>query len=510
MPKDDLQELINTLSSAEKRYYTSAKGGEGYNVILFNTINSMQEYDKQLLKKKLNKNPELVKNLSKYKTDTYVDILRELRTYREDKYKSVDVRLKVWLTNADLLIERGLYKRAIDYTRKARQLAEKYDKYIVLLEIIEKERELIRSLNYKDRLEKRSKLVEEKSRILGIINDEHRYNDISSALYAEFRRMPATGESRQKKLDAIIDDEIVRDKTRVISFTSQYRYMQIKATHALLLGDREKAHQYYVKAIECWERHPHQRDEYTRVYVEQYFNYLNSLIRTGRHEEYERAMQIVKAKIMSKNIHEQVMIFQRLSYSELLYHLNRGNVERLLELLEETEQKLKRYEGKVTIPMNHSFQNMRAQILFFCHKYEEALREFQKITSNKDINRIDIKCAAWIFQLAIAYENGDEDDIDFFKNTCRSARRYFSKLKTEDNLNEVYNICTDRLHKLDKAALGDRRAMCIAFKEELEALNEIPEKRCIGLEEMIIWLKSIIIRKSMLDILKGRRNRESG
>jgi len=494
MPRDDLQELISTLSSAEKRYYTSAKGGEGYNAVIFETIKGMQEYDRETLIKKL-KNPKLIKNLAKYKSDTYTDILRELRTYREDKYKSVDIRLKVWLTNADLLIERGLYKRADDFIKKAKELAGKYDKFLVLMEVIAKEEELVRKLNYKDLLERRDELVWEKNNVLRIINDEHRYNDISYQLYAVFQRKSGgIGENLKSKLDTIIDDEVIRDKTRAVSFISQYRYPQIQATYHLLLGEKEQAHQHYVEVIKCWNKHAHQREEYTETYVGHYFNYLNSLIRTGRHEEYEAAMQWGKEEIKSKNIHEQLMVFQRLSYSEILYHMNRGNIERFVELMDEADQKLKKYEGQVIIPTHQAFQNIKAQILFFRQKHEQAREVLQYITSNKDIDRIEIKCCAWILLLAIACETEDDN----FSNIHRAANRYFKKIEKEETLNHFYEVCLKKLQQLDKAPLGDRKKLRNEFKETLMTLPQ----SAVGLEEMLIWLEALANRRPMLDVLK--------
>jgi len=484
MPRDDLQELISTLSSAEKRYYTNAKGGEGYNAVIFETIKGMQEYDKEMLIKKLN-NPKLIKNLAKYKSDTYNDILRELRAYREDKYKSVDIRLKVWLTNADLLIERGLYKRADDFIKKGKALAIKYDKFLFLMEVIAKEEELTRKLNHKDLLEKRDELVKEKNRALKIINDEHHYNNISYALYAVFQgKSGGIGKNLKNKLDTIIDDEVMRDKTRAVSFTSQYRY-----------SEKELAHQYYVQVIECWNKHPHQRDEYTQTYVGHYFNYLNSLIRTGRHQEYEQAMQQGKEEIKSKNIHEQLMVFQRLSYSELLYHMNRGNVERFVELMDEADQKLKKYEGQIIIPTHQAFQNTKAQILFFRQKYRQAREILQNIAGNKDIGRIEIKCCAWVLLLAIACETEDDN----FTNIHRSASRYFRKLDKKEALNDFYKLCLKRLQQLDKAPLGDRKALRQEFKEALLAL---PQKATVGLEEILIWLEALMSGRSMLEVLK--------
>lgn len=495
MPRDDLQELINTLSSAEKRYYTNAKGGEGYNAVIFETIKGMEEYDRETLIKKL-KNPKLVKNLAKYKSDTYNDILRELRAYREDKYKSVDIRLKVWLTNADLLIERGLYKRADDFIKKAKELATKYDKFLILMEVIAKEEELARKLNHKDLLKKREELSREKNRALKIINDEQRYNDISYALYAVFQsRRGGNGENLKNKLDAIIDDEIMQDKTRAVSFASQYRYPQIQATYHLLLGEKEQAHQHYVQVIECWNKHIHQRDEYTEIYVGHYFNYLNSFIRTGRHEEYEAAMQWGKEEIKSKNIHEQLMVFQRLSYSELFYHMNKGNVERFVELMDEADQKLKKYEGQLIIPTHQAFQNTKAQILFFRQKYREARKVLQHITGNKDISRIEIKCCAWILLLAIACETEDDN----FANIHRSASRYFRKLDKEGALNDFYKLCLKKIQQLDKAPIGDRKTIRQEFKDALLAL---PQKATVGLDEMLIWLEALVSCRSMLEVLK--------
>ncbi len=502
MPRDDLHQLVHNLSTAEKKYYAQQKGGGGNNLTIFNALNELDEYSKEAVEKRLRHHPDILKNISKYKNDLFKDILSELRAYRQDKYKSVDITLQAHLADVDLLMERTLYDRAGKLLKVTKELAMKFDKYLILLEIIKREEDLIRRLNPKKKREKRMSLIEEKKTICKTIDDENSYNSTVYLLFAAWQRLPRRGSEEAKaELSEIIKGELMLDEKRAISFCSKFRFQQIYALYYSMIGEDILSCQYYKRVIDIWDAHVHQREEYTLIYVDHLMNYLSALLKLGKQGEFENKLKWAKENVKPKYIHEKAMAFQTLSYVDLLYLFNTGQTERLTALAKEISKKMKFYSGKIDVPDYQAFLSTNAQIQFVLGKKDEAFKNFKQIIENRELRRIDVKCCAWVLLMAIAYDKGLEN----FDNLYRSTKRYMGGLKT-GQLKNFYAISLKTIQQLYNMPLDDRKTALQGFNEKLKELEQQPTEHTAGLEEMLIWSEHKLRRHvSMMDILKERR-----
>ncbi len=503
MPKDTLHQLIHTLTSTEKRYYMKSKG-DSHQTLLFGAMNKIDEYDDTLLEKKLNKHKEVLKHINKYKHDTLTDIIRTMRTHRQDKNESVNVRLKVYLMDIDFLIERGLYEYASKYIREAKKLAVKYEKYEVILELIQYERGLIKRLYSKDYIEMTDILIKEKNNIMSIINDESRYNDILYFLYSAWQRLPNSNDKlRRKYLDKLMDDELLLTEERAVSFISQYRFYQIHASYNTLINDIEKAYIYYKKVIDCWNDYPHQKFEYRLSYVWHIHNYLGTCIRLNNDIEFEKMLNKVKKEIIPQTPHEETIVLETLYRPELLYYLNKADFDKLGTFISTLQPKLDRYLDKMRTSSAQGFQINITMTLFFMGKYKKAFQGFDRIIKQKLRTRIDIQCCSWILKLAIAYEA----EYDNFDNLYRAAQRFFKKISPKE-INSFYPLCLQYLYKLNNAPLSETKQIFINFNTVLEELYKDKTQHTFGLNELTVWTEYIISKKPMTDIIRFHKNKK--
>ncbi len=499
MPKDTLHRIIHTLSVSEKGYYTKAKGDSNY-TILFDAMNKMEEYDRATLEKRLNKHKDLLKHIAKYKNDTYSDIIKVMRSYKQERDKSVNVRLKVYLIDINFLIERGLYENALKYINDAKKLATKYEKYEILLEIIHHERGLVKRLYSKDFIDMTDNLIKEKNNMMSIVNDESRYNDILYFLYSAWQRLPNSDDKlRRKYLDGLMNDELLTDEERAISFISQYRFYQIHAVYNHLIGNIPKSHKYYKRVLDCWDDYPYQKSEHMLTYVNHIHNYLNSCVRLKAHESFETVLDKAKKEIKARNPHEEAVIFEQLYNPEFFYYLNRADFDKLDNIILDVKSKLKKYSGKMNTSTAHIFRITLNIALFVMGKYEEAFEGFDAVIKQKLRTRIDTQCCSWVLKLAIAYERQD----DSFDNLYRSAQRFFNKISKKE-IREVYSICLEYLYKLNNTPPLEVKEMCMKFKSVLEEQFEDNEQHVVGLDEMLLWLEHIMTGKTMVKILKNQ------
>ena len=134
--KDDLFQLIRSMSKSEKRYFKmeSKKAGNktSNHIKLFDTINNLEDYDEEVLKKKLKKE-KFVEHLSAEKRYLYQAVLKSIRNFNSDK--SIFTQLKNMVMDANQLLGRGLYTQAEKMLDKAHKMAEKMDDSVSLLEI---------------------------------------------------------------------------------------------------------------------------------------------------------------------------------------------------------------------------------------------------------------------------------------------------------------------------------------------------------------------------------------
>jgi len=142
-PKEDLFELIQSLTPSEKRYFkvNSPHGSERKNYMkIFEEINKYETYDEERLRKKF-KGEKVLRNLAKEKQYLYKAILRSIRLFRLET--SVDAQVRELILNAHFLQERGLYDQAKQHLTKAKELAKKYEKFPAILEILDLESNLV-------------------------------------------------------------------------------------------------------------------------------------------------------------------------------------------------------------------------------------------------------------------------------------------------------------------------------------------------------------------------------
>ena len=134
--REDLFHLIQSMSKSEKRYFKmeSKKAGNktSNHVKLFDAINNLEEYDEEVLKKKLRKE-KFIQHLSAEKRYLYQAVLRSIRNFRGDQ--SIFAQIKTMVVDANYLLERALYDQAENILDKAQKLAEKIDDTVSLLEI---------------------------------------------------------------------------------------------------------------------------------------------------------------------------------------------------------------------------------------------------------------------------------------------------------------------------------------------------------------------------------------
>lgn len=497
MSKDALHQLIHSLSSFEKGYYIKSKG-DSHLTTLFKAMNKLEAYDKAGLEKQLKKHPEILKHLAKYKTTAYSDIMRVMRSYRQDKESSIDIRLRVYLADINFLIERGLYGHAIKLVRNAKELATKYEKYKTLLELLECEIDLAQNLYRNDHIETVRALIEEKKKIISMLDDEARYKELSTLIFHMYTRNPGNIRNNQSQLDylnELMSDDLLTGKAPTTSFMSQRYYHQIHAFYYMCLDDSRTEYKHLKKNIECWETYPHMKDAKFTPYIKNINNYMHGSSRFEEHTVFKDLIDKLKKQVKPKNPNQEAIVFNTLNYLELFHYHRKADFAKLDEIVSDIQPLLKEYAKAIPEQRMSTFKILIGVFLFTANRYEEAYEKFDDIIKQKLSVRIDHQCAAWLFKLIIAYERA----YDNFDNLYRSAQRFFNK-NLQKGTAEIYLLFMKFLYQVVRSPLSETKGVFIQYQPIIKKLyNEV---NAPGFGEILTWMTYMMTGKSMVEIRK--------
>lgn len=138
--KDQLFRLIKSLTKAEKRnfrLYAGRTGGAqpGKFVQLFDALDKMEDYQEDLLLRRLRPDGVLKHHLPNLKRHLYRQILTSLRLIHIQK--QIDIEIREQIDFARILYGKGLYMDSLRILERTKNIAEKHHQDILHLEVIE-------------------------------------------------------------------------------------------------------------------------------------------------------------------------------------------------------------------------------------------------------------------------------------------------------------------------------------------------------------------------------------
>ena len=252
---DELFQLVHSLSKNEKRYFRrfvsqySDKGSNNY-LRLFDAVQKQATYDQDKLLRKF-RNEDFVKHFSSVKSYLFKLILRSMRAYRAEKNALIQIR--ELQTNAEILEEKGLFKQALKQIRKARKIGEDHELHLPLLDILQKEKWLVKKV-WKKSAEKESEAI---AKVINASFDhlirEIQYGIVFDRFYYAQEKMDTTTDVNEH-LQRMVKTSFEGNEEG--SFHSRHLEYQIRGFYHHLRKEYKEAHGYHLRSRELWEEHP--------------------------------------------------------------------------------------------------------------------------------------------------------------------------------------------------------------------------------------------------------------
>ncbi|MBK6998254.1 MAG: hypothetical protein IPH31_26490 [Lewinellaceae bacterium] len=142
MKKNDLHQLIHSLTKSEKRYFklqSQRQTAEGNYLRIFEILEKQTVFDEKALREKLD-GATFLTQLHVTKNYLREKILESLRSYYSQL--SQDAKVKDLLRNVEILFLKELFEQAADELQRAESLANEYELHTAQIEVSRWKRKL--------------------------------------------------------------------------------------------------------------------------------------------------------------------------------------------------------------------------------------------------------------------------------------------------------------------------------------------------------------------------------
>ena len=418
--------LVKSLSQSEKRYFKRyMQFGSGkkqtHNTLLFDVLSDLPGYHEEMVKKRLAASG-LETQLPVLQNRLFESLLRCLRLI--NRKDSIDRKLKLLIMDIELLMDRNLYDAALKRLKKARKLAEKFERKAVLLELFQLETHVFLQSPGVDTHQ--LALDRQKERIQTAEALLHQTQMTATEAYSKF-----VLRSKWKRPDNLPEPFLgileagqntpISPQNAFFSWSQQKRAL---SNLSFIQSDYESAYGVLQELFQAWTQRPIWIDQEPETFLSLVNNYLSSCWLTQRKEEFIEQVQTLRSLPVRKS--ETRVSFDFLASSkELMYAINFLPFEEGLAYIDRSEKWLRAGKGTISLAMQLGTAHNIMMYFFVYGEFRTANRWLLQILQTPGkTERTDIRDFARLFQLILQYELGN---LDLQEYLLRSARRYFRR-----------------------------------------------------------------------------------
>jgi len=503
-PSTELFKLIKSLTKSEKRFFklsSSLQSGEKNYLKIFDYIEKQSEYDEQELKKVF-ENETFIKHLPSEKNHLYKLILKSLRSYYSEQ--SVNSTLKQEIKNVEILYNKALYRECEKFVGRAKQTAQKYEKFYYWFVLINWEKKLLDSA-YESGVFNidLDKLIEEEEMVIAKLRNLAEYTIIYSKINLIFRSGGFTrNEAERKVVEGIANYHLIKGKNTALSTKAASICYYIKGLCAATNRNYEDSFQFFNRTREILDNNPHIKSDTGARYAMTLFHLLRCHIDNQEFDQASKLITDIRAlqfKKGFKSVDVSVRIFANSYNQELVLLHAKGEFQKSVDLIPEIEKQQEAYKGKISKEMELLLTYNKAYSCFGIGDFKRALTYLNDVLNDNEQNlRQDIYSFARLFNLVIHYELGN---YDFLEYVVKSTSRYLNK---QERNYEIENACIKQIRKLSKTPVEVNRIEIFEkLNQDISRLLKDHNER-VALEYFNIeaWVKSKIQKVSFEKVIQ--------
>lgn len=503
---DDLFQLVKSLTKSEKRFFklfaSRLSDHEDRKFIrLFNALDKQKEYNEnELLTKEKTIKPEQLSNL---KAHLYKQLLQCL--HLNNNTKVTDIQIREMIDYSQLLYDKCLYNQCVKILDKAKKLALKNDRSVLLLNILDLEKQVLTKTVTANNEKRVNNIVEETEAVADHIKNLNSFSNLAIKLNALYVKIGfIRNKSDYEKVQKLFEENVpVGIKGEALSFHEKLYLYSSYVGYYFFIQDFQKGLEYSQKWVKLFEQEPEMIEPKLEMYVKGINNLMVAQFKLFKYKEFNATKEKLKALQKREGISDNIrlMLFKYSYVHEINRYFMLGDFEGGVSLVSSIQVDLKKFTSRLDKHYVLIFYYKIACLYFGNGNFREAIVWLNKIINNRDVSlREDIHAFARILALISHFELGHRDLVDYY---IKSTYRYLLK---KGDLHRFQKIILNFLKRLSNEITTDNLIKGFEeLKEQLVPLVSNPfEKRSFIYFDIISWLESKIENRPVGEIIKEK------
>jgi hypothetical protein len=503
--KDNLFDLIKSLSKSEKRQFSLYAGRLGVNeqakfMQLFAILDKQSQYNEAqiLTHKEISK-----KQLSNLKGHLYKQILISLRL--NPIHQNIRLQIREQLDFATILYHKGLFSQSLKMLERAKAIALEHEEKNMAAEIIELEK-VIESQYITRSISNRAELLVTESALIGSLNEiSSQLSNLSLQLYSLFlQKGYVKTDAELKYVNEFFQSRMPALQRDLLGFRERLWYYNAQLWYNFIIQDFLACYTYATRWTELFYRAPKMIDLNPVFYLRGAQYLLESLFFIGDVSRFKTALsrfeQTLDQPTFPQRDNVQSLAFLYRYGHKFNAHFMAGTFDEGLSLVEPVLQGIQHYREKIDEHHIMIFYYKIACLYFGCAQYKKCIYYLSLIIENKSLGmREDLLCFSRILNLVAHYEAGIDYQIE---RLIRSTYKFLIKM---EDLHEVQRAMISFIRSLTQVYPHEIKNSFKGLHKTLSQYKDDPfERRSFLYLDILTWLQSNIEGKSIPEIIQQR------
>lgn len=344
--KNDIKDLIDSLSQAEKRFFLQYLKSQNhqttpYYLELFKAYASSESKLAQL--------PEMAskKAFSNAKIRLYQQLMQSLRIYHQDS--SAELQVQHLICEIEILYDRGLPEQSQTLLLKAQKVASEQENFGLLLQLLNWERKLNLILDSPTR--SNQQIITEEQKIFAQFDEITQLENLFGKVIAIKKGNGYVKGAAKKNLEQIVlKNPLLDNDHTIMSRRGVYYYNFILSLYYWLVLDHKKAYEYSAKLLA-----PELQYISPNEYLEGVLQHTTSCMGLGYFEETLEGLLLADAFIAQKRFQHSTFFLLRVFYFRICYkmivYIYMGSINELRQTIQEANLQIARFNAQLSIEM---------------------------------------------------------------------------------------------------------------------------------------------------------------
>lgn len=485
--RDDINKLVESLTSGEKRNFSSLYKREGYDPLYVQIFSQLQKGKSPLTKDVLDLDS---RSLTAAKRRLYDNILDSLCSLHHSS--SINLTLQKQLSSIEVLYSKGLAEQGLIIWEKAYRLAVEHEKFALLFQILDWEKRLNIVLDSPTRPSMEIKAEENEIllKLQQILSLERLYSHIM-VIKKKYGFVKGSLKTRLNR-ETVGSNEMPKEKD-CLSNTAVYYLNLIQSVYHWMTFEHKSAYEYSKELIR-----QHAKNILPSDYIGGILQHITSNVCLGYFQDALDGINLGSAyieeyRLNQANSFRSLMFAYQATYRIVVYQYM-GNRTALLQTIKETEHQLKEFETFLPLDMRQIITGNLMNAYLSVGNLNKADKIWLLMNDKQfKLVRQDIHADLYLFRLFSLLHG---KTYALLPSASLSALRFYKK---KENANMKYDVELPIAQLLQKERPYEKKEV---LREVMEAVSQIVQQFISSMKgthnfqehysRYVIWCDAII------------------